>query len=133
MKKQQVRVGIGVLILNNNDVLLGKRIGGHNKNTWQSAGGHLEFGESFEECTKREVMEEVGIQVKNIQQITATNDMFLNENKHYVTVFMSCEFESGKPLPLEPEKCSEWKWFNKNNLPKNLFLPYNKILLLIDK
>ncbi len=129
--KLTVRVGVGVIILNKNKVLLGKRISSHNKNTWQSTGGHLEFGESFEACAKREIMEEVGIQVKNVKLITATNDIFPKENKHYVTVFMGCEYKSGIPKPLEPTKCSEWRWFERNKLPKNLFLPYDKILALI--
>jgi len=131
MDKPYVRIGIGVLILNKNQVLLGKRITSHNKDTWQSTGSHLEFGESFEDCAKREVFEETGLKVKNIKQIIATNDFFPKDNKHYVTIFMSCEYESGIPQLLEPNKCSEWKWFNKNKLPNNLFLPYNKILLLI--
>lgn len=129
--KPYVRVGIGVIILNENKILLGKRISSHNKNTWQSTGGHLEFGESFEACARREIIEEVGIRVKNVKQITATNDLFLKENKHYVTVFMACEYKSGIPKPLEPTKCSEWKWFERNRLPENLFLPYDKILALI--
>lgn len=131
MKNPQVRVGIGVLILNKNKVLLGKRIAGHNKNTWQSTGGNLEFGESFEECAKREVLEETGLTITNIKQITTTNDVFAKDKKHYVTIFVVCEYKSGIPQPLESDKCSEWKWFDKDNLPDNLFLPYNKILSFI--
>jgi len=107
MRKLQVKVGVGVLILNKNKILLGKRIDGHNKNTWQSAGGNLEFGESFEEWAQREIKEEVGIKVKNIQYITVTNDIFSKDHKHYVTIFMSCEYQSGARKPLEPKKCSE--------------------------
>ena len=128
----QVKVGIGVLILKNKQLLLGKRIDGHNKGTWQSAGGHLEFGESFEACARREIKEEIGIKVKNIRYVTVTNDIFPKDNKHYITVFMVCEYDSGTPKPLEPKKCSEWKWFDKNNLPDKLFLPYDKILPLIN-
>lgn len=131
MEKQSVQVGIGVIILKGKKILLGKRIDGHNKDTWQSTGGHLEFGESFENCARREITEETGLEVKNIKQIIATNDIFLKEAKHYVTIFMVCEYQSGTPSAREPSKCSEWKWFDKNNLPDNLFLPYDKILMLV--
>jgi 8-oxo-dGTP diphosphatase len=131
MDKPIVRVGIGVLILDKENVLLGRRIDGHNKNTWQSAGGHLEFGETFKECALREINEEVGIQVDNIQQVITTNDIFPKENKHYVTIFMSCQYTSGTPKLLEPKKCREWKWFSRRNLPDNLFLPYDKILSFV--
>jgi 8-oxo-dGTP diphosphatase len=132
MDKKYVRVGIGVLVFKGDKILLGRRIASHNKDTWQSTGGHLEFGESFEECAKREVLEETGLHIKNIRQIITTNDIFHKDNKHYVTIFMASEYESGSPLPLEPDKCAEWKWFDRNNLPDNLFLPYNKIISLIE-
>lgn len=122
------KVGLGVLILKEDNLLLGRRIDGHGKNSWQSAGGHLEFGESFKTCALREIKEEVGIKVKNIKFVTATNDFFKKENKHYVTTFMVCEYVSGEPAALEPTKCKEWRWFDKNNLPKGLFLPYDQVL-----
>lgn len=64
MQKQRVQVGIGVIILKGNKILLGKRIDGHSKGTWQSTGGHLEFGESFEDGARREIKEETGLEVK---------------------------------------------------------------------
>ena len=64
MPKKRPGVGIGVMILNEFDeVLVSQRIEpgkvGHQK--WQFPGGHLEFGESFESCTVREVEEEAGV------------------------------------------------------------------------
>lgn len=131
MNKSQVQVGIGIIILKGKKILLGKRIDGHNKGTWQSTGGHLEFGESFEDCARREIREETGLEVKNIKQVIATNDIFLKEAKHYVTIFMVCEYLNGTPSAREPNKCSEWRWFDKGNLPEKLFLPYDRILSLI--
>jgi len=131
MDSRQVKVGVGVLIFCGSDILLGKRKSGHNRNTWQSAGGHLEFGESFEDCARREIQEEIGIKVKDINQITTTNDIFTKDHKHYVTIFMKCNYVSGIHKNLETEKCSEWRWFPINNLPKKLFLPYDQILKLV--
>lgn len=55
----------------------------------QCPGGHLEYGESFAECAKREVLEETGLEVGEIKFLVATNDVF-GEGKHYVTVFVTC-------------------------------------------
>jgi 8-oxo-dGTP diphosphatase len=55
----------------------------------QCPGGHLEYGESFAECAKREVLEETGLEVGNIKFLVATNDVF-GEGKHYVTIFVTC-------------------------------------------
>ena len=53
-------VGLGVLIFNeHNQILLGKRIASHGHSSWGPPGGHLEFGESFEECAAREIEEEM--------------------------------------------------------------------------
>jgi 8-oxo-dGTP diphosphatase len=51
---QEVRVGVAAVILREGRVLLGERIGSHGAHTWATPGGHLEWGESIEECAKRE-------------------------------------------------------------------------------
>ncbi|KAF7592741.1 hypothetical protein BBP40_012499 [Aspergillus hancockii] len=110
---QEPRVGIGAFILNDKGkVLLGKRKGSHGAGTWALPGGHLEFGETFENCAEREVLEETGLSIKNIQFLTATNNVMAAENKHYVTVFVSGSIygEDEKPKLMEPEKCEAWKW-----------------------
>lgn len=56
--------------------------------TWALPGGHLEFGESFEDCVKRELLEETALDVINLEFLTATNDVMEAEGKHYITIFM---------------------------------------------
>jgi len=91
------KVGMGVLVLKNDRVLFGKRKSSHVTGTWHPPGGHLEFGESLENCAKREVREETGIKIKNIRFATATNDIFEEEGKHYITLYMVADWESGEP------------------------------------
>ena len=69
--------------------------------TWALPGGHLDFGESFETCAMREVLEETGLQVKDdsVRFLTATNDVMPSEHKHYVTIFMACRPELKDPEP----------------------------------
>ncbi|MBI4017953.1 MAG: NUDIX domain-containing protein, partial [Candidatus Aenigmarchaeota archaeon] len=116
-------VGIGVIIVRDGKILLGKRKNAHGEGTHQFPGGHLEFGESWEDCARREVMEETGLHVKKVRFATATNDVFSKENKHYITIFMLAEPEDGEPKVMEPEKCEEWKWVSWNYMPRPLFLP----------
>lgn len=120
---KKVRVGVGVLIFRGNCILLGERIGSHGPNTWASPGGHLEFGESIEECAKREVLEETGLIVNSITKLGFTNDIFTKEEKHYVTLFVLGICDEGEPLVTEPDKCKGWKWCKLNELPKPMFLP----------
>ena len=112
-------VGVGALIIKDNKVLLGKRIGEHGGGTWAPPGGHLEMYETFEECAKREILEETGLIIKNIKFATITNDMFPETTKHYITVYLTAEIESGEVELKEPNKCEKWEWFEWNKLKAN--------------
>ncbi len=115
-------VGMGVAVLKGDKVLLGKRKNSHGEGTWCFPGGHQEFGESFEDCARRETLEETGIRIKNIRLATVTNDIFEKEGKHYVTVYMVAEHDSGEARVMEPNKCETWGWFRWDELPRSLFL-----------
>ena len=73
---ERPKVGVGVIIVKEGKILLGERKNAHGEGTWCPPSGHLELGESYEECAKRETFEETGLQIKNLQFITATNDIF---------------------------------------------------------
>ena len=124
--KERPKVGIGVVIKKDGKVLLGKRKGSLGKDTWSFTGGHLEFGESFEECASRETLEETDIKIKNIKLLTTTNDIF--ESKHYITIFLTADHDSGEVKTMEPEKFVEWKWFETDKLPKPLFPSIENLL-----
>lgn len=122
------RVGIGIIVKKNGKVLLGKRKGSHGEGSWSFPGGHLEFGEELVDCAKREVFEETGIKIKNARPAAFTNDIFEKEGKHYVTLFVTADCESGEPEVMEPEKCERWEWFEWKNLPQPLFLTIRNLL-----
>ncbi|KAJ5216956.1 NUDIX hydrolase [Penicillium chermesinum] len=113
------RVGVGVFVINpEGKFVIGKRQGSHGAGTWALPGGHLEFNETFEACAERELLEETGLSVQNLEFLTATNNIMLPENKHYVTVFMkgAVTDSSAQPQLLEPEKCTEWQWVSWDEL-----------------
>lgn len=128
MEKPNVRVGIGVFVFKDGKFLMGKRLGSHGAQSWSVPGGHLEFGESFEETAKREVQEETGIEITQLRFGAVTNDYFPEENKHYVTIWMLSQHLAGEPQILEPEKYIEQDWFTFETLPSPLFLPWTELL-----
>ena len=115
------KIGCGVFVVKDGKVLLGKRKSKHGQGQWASPGGHLEHGEEPEECARREVEEETGLQIKNIQQATYTNHVFEGTAKHYVTLWMVSEYSSGDVQLREPDKFECWEWFDWNHLPSPLF------------
>ena len=122
------KIGVGVIVIKDGKVLLGKRKRSHGSGIWCFPGGHLEFGEQLEECTRREVMEETGIAIKNIRLGPYTNDIFETEGRHYVTLFLVADHDSGQAQVIEPEKCEAWSWFEWASLPQPLFIPVENLL-----
>ena len=132
------RVGIGVLIYSPQHpscVLLGVRKGSHGAGklalpgwtsctvevmTMYNVGGHLEFGETWDECAIREVKEEtsksyypdlddmsgVDLDIGDLSVAYTTNDFMEDEGKHYITIFLQATLQGNQvPELLEPEKC----------------------------
>jgi 8-oxo-dGTP diphosphatase len=122
------KVGVGVIIRKGNQYLMMRRKNAHGEGTWCFPGGHLELNEEIEECARREVIEETGLKITNVRFAAITNDIFTDEGKHYITIFMQSDYESGEPTIMEPEKCTQIGWFSWDNLPSPLFLP-NKNLI----
>lgn len=115
------RIGVGVCVIKDGRVLLGKRINAHGQGTWAFPGGHLEFGETVAECAAREVAEETGMKIANIRRGPFTEDFFLDQGKHYITIVMIADWQAGEPELREPHKCGQWSWFDFDQLPEPLF------------
>jgi 8-oxo-dGTP diphosphatase len=82
------KVGVAVIVIKDSKILLGRRVNSHGSGTWQFPGGHLEFEESIEDCAKRELFEETNLKIRNIRFGPYTNDIFNEEQKHYITLFV---------------------------------------------
>lgn len=126
MNERRPGVGLAVVILREGKVLLGLRKSEHGEGTWGFPGGHLEFGESWEECARRECLEETGLEPHAVMHWTVTNDIF-ETGKHYVTLFMLAEAR-GEPQVTEPDKCVEWRWIAWDEMPPNVFLPIRNLI-----
>ena len=124
---ERPKVGVGVFVIKDKEILMGQRINAHGEGTWNLPGGHLEFFETFEDCAKRETMEETGLNITDVTFATATNDIFKKENKHYITIFVKSKNSEGVAKVMEPNKCLKWDWFDWDNLPKPLFLPLENL------
>jgi 8-oxo-dGTP diphosphatase len=119
-QQNTVHVGIGVMILKDGKILLGKRKNSHGSGEYAFPGGHLEYMESFETCSTRETREECGVEIKSLQFLYLTN-LTKYAPKHYVHIGMIAEWASGEPTNLEPEMCESWGWYDLNELPEPLF------------
>ena len=134
LQKPRPGVGIGVMILRNNKVLLGKRHEDpekadselHGEGTWTMPGGKLHFHESFEDGAKRETFEETGIGLNSVKVICINNEIV--EDAHFITIGLFSDNFKGEAKVMEPDEITEWKWFDLDNLPSPIFFPSAKVL-----
>lgn len=123
--EKTIKVGVGLYIINNQkQLLLGLRKSPHGQGTWCPPGGHMEFGESNEQAAIREAKEETGLEINpaDIKLAGVTNDYFKESGKHYITLNLITHDCPDTPRVMEPEKCEQWRWFDLDKLPANLFL-----------
>ena len=125
-------IGIGVFVKKEGKILLGlRRSETHGNQEWSLPGGHLEQGELFEDCCRREVLEETGLSITNIQKAGFTNDLFPEAGLHYVTLYFSADYAGGNLANREPHKCERWEWFSSSELPEPLFCGIKDIISVI--
>jgi 8-oxo-dGTP diphosphatase len=122
------RIGVGVIVQKDGQVLLLRRKQAHGAGTWSTPGGHLEYGESLEQCAIREVREETGVNIVEVEFRAITNDLSAASQKHYITVWMEGRYLSGEPVVHADSEVSAVAWFTWNALPKPLFLSLQNLL-----
>jgi len=84
-----------------------KKANDMNMGKWNGLGGKLEPGETPEECAKREILEESGLNVSNlVMKGLLTFPGFSNEEDWYAFVFTASEFEG--ELIDSPEGYLRW-------------------------
>ena len=112
-EKNVYGVGVGVFVTHPAHpgcVLLGKRRGSAGDGQWALPGGHLEFGETLEQCGVRELAEETGISKTADERIVFwDNAVDISSGYHYVIAFvlLSTNEEASN---MEPGKCEGWHW-----------------------
>lgn len=75
--------------------------------------GFLEGGETLEECTRREVKEEVGIEIKNIRYFGSQPWPYPSG----VMIGFTAEYAGGE-IRMDDGELSEAQFFRKDNLPQ---------------
>ena len=115
-------VGVGVVFIRAGRVFLAQRRGSHGAGTWGSAGGHLEQGESLEECARREGWEELGVKVGELRVLCFSN--VLAYGRHYVDVEFLGDIGAQEPMPNGADgSFGEYGWFPLRDPPEPLFAP----------
>ena len=126
MKKgiDYIGVSVGAMILNEKgEVFLLKRSQNckNERGCWECPGGSVEFGETLVEAVKREMKEELGIEIEILKQFPAANHILVKEKQHWVpTTFLVTIKKGQMPKIMEPDKCDAIGFFPLTHLPEPL-------------
>lgn len=112
------------MVVKQGKILVGRRKGAHAEGLIAFPGGHLDFGETWADCAKRELIEECGDRLavmliaseKDRLEWFVTNDIMPQYGKHYITIFMLADWVAGEPVNAEPHKCEGWEWYTFDQL-----------------
>ena len=122
--KQVISVGI-ILVNKNNEVLFQKRCNtGYMDGKYALVAGHLEPNESMQSGVIREIKEEIGIELEK-EKVSFVCLVRRGNDNEYINTYFKYENFDGDVVNMEPDKCSELKWFNINDLPSNI-IPNDK-------
>lgn len=114
------RVGCGVAVVRDGHLLLIRRTRPPEAGFWSLPGGKVDLWERIEATARREIAEEVGIQLGKLELLCVVDQLTPGENAHWVSpTFLAEEFE-GEAVLLEPEKHTGLGWFPLDALPSPL-------------
>lgn len=127
MKKwvDMIWVWCGALIVDNDSVLLIHKTGKSSwwgKGRWAQPGGWVEFWETVQTAIKRELKEELNIEVDLLGDMVFKDDIRTEDwvQKHWVTWSCFAKIVWGELKNMEPDKQQAVKRFKLDELPDNI-------------
>ena len=102
-----------IIALTDGDRLVLSKYAGRNYTRFALLAGFIEIGETAEECVAREVMEEVGLKVKNIRYYKSQPWGIAGN----LQIGYFCELDGSDEITLDRNELSEAGWYDRHDLP----------------
>jgi mutator protein MutT len=83
---------------------------------WEFPGGKREEPESFEECLRRELREELGIEIEAVELLDSITHAY--PEKTVLLKFFRCRWQAGEPQALG---CQAFAWITRDDIEKYSF------------
>ena len=102
-----------IVAVTDGDRLLMVRNANSTFNRYVLIAGYVEFGETFEETVRREVLEEVGLHIKNVRYYKSQPWAFSD------TLMIGCtaELDGSPKMKLQESEIAEARWFQREDIP----------------
>lgn len=124
MKKKYQAITACVFLHKGRKLLIAKRSDNSSflPGKYELVGGHIEFGETVEEGLKREVREELHIDIRIEDSFYVFTYVSENGNKHSVEIdYFAQMIYPNQTLRLNPKEHSEYKWIGQHEV--NAYFP----------
>jgi len=102
-----------IIAVTDGDRILFSKYAGRNYTRYALLAGYTEIGETLEQTVSREVMEEVGLKVKNIRYYKS-QPWGVDGN---VLMGFYCDLDGEDAIRLDEQELSEAQWFHRAHLP----------------
>jgi len=112
----------GALILNENDEIFLMKSPKW-KNKWIVPGGHIENGETMKECVKREVKEETGLDIDDVEFLTVLEGIpeDFERDAHFVFLNFVCRAKN-QNVELDQREGTKHVWIDPEDAVEELDL-----------
>lgn len=121
MSAQKPEAGCGAAICDDTGrLLLIQRLREPEAGAWGLPGGKIDFGEPAMETARREIAEELGIEIEILRLTCIAETINQGDGRHWIAPVYEARITSGEPKILEPEKHGGWGWFDCATLPSPL-------------
>jgi 8-oxo-dGTP diphosphatase len=123
-------VGCGAAIVEDGRLLLVKRLRAPEAGHWSLPGGKVDFGERVEDAVRREIREEVGLEIE-LTKALGIVEMIGIDGQHWVSPIYLARIVDGEARNNEPEKLAAVQWFPFHAPPAPLALAARQALRAI--
>ena len=123
MEEKTPELVSGVFVLNEKNELLLVR--GPKFAHWVVPGGHVNFGETLEDCAKRELLEETGLQNAKLAFVCINEDLHKivnNRERHFVFANYCCRMKSPQ-VKLDSRELTQFKWIPLEKIAEHPEIP----------
>ena len=116
-----VQVAAGLIERDGRFLIARRKHGAHLAGFWEFPGGKQEVDETLEACLRRELKEELAVEITTPVHFHTTEHPY--RDKTVALHFFLCAIESGEPRPLD---CEELRWVTPDEMAGYEFPPADR-------
>ncbi|MBT5346965.1 NUDIX domain-containing protein [bacterium] len=135
-QKFKVYFAVYLVLKRDGKILMAKRSNtGYMDGMYSLVAGHVDGNETVYQAMLRETKEEVNIDIiaEDMKVVHVSHRNSKDTKREYIDVYLKASKFKGELLNLEPDKCSELKWFNSHEYPENIVPEVKSVLENLSK